>query len=199
MLKLLATTAKYRGRFVASLVVLITFGQVLAYIIDALFISVQQGWRWMFGMGIVPALIQLLLSFSLPESPRYLIKRGKTAKGRQVITRLNPSWSATRVQREVEKIMGEVGERGTMRREQPERLDQIERDGERDESWWRRTIERMKNVTRIDWRIKQKQLVSKKEDYLELLWRDRANRRALLVACGLQFFQQSTGFNSLMY
>jgi len=34
---------------------------------------------------------------------------------------------------------------------------------------------------------------------IDRLWRDLPTRRALIVACGLQFFQQATGFNSLMY
>jgi SP family myo-inositol transporter-like MFS transporter 13 len=37
------------------------------------------------------------------------------------------------------------------------------------------------------------------EGRLGRLWRDRVSRRTLVVAAGLQFFQQATGFNTLMY
>ncbi|GAA5895584.1 uncharacterized protein JCM6883_001555 [Sporobolomyces salmoneus] len=184
---------KFRGRIVASLVVLITGGQVLAYLIDALALHLtsSQPWRWMFGFGIIPAALQLVLSFSLPESPRHLFRNGKTARGRQVIRRLNPNWTPDRIQREVDMLMTESG--GSV---EPERL-RIE--GEDEEKWYSRCAKRLAGLRRMDW--KEKSLVWEKERarYMELVWDDRANRRTLLVACGLQFFQQVTGFNCLMY
>lgn len=49
-------------------VVMITLGQVIAYGIDAGFANVHSGWRWMVGLGTVPAALQLLFLFFLPES-----------------------------------------------------------------------------------------------------------------------------------
>lgn len=37
----------------------------------------QMGWRWMFGAETVPALMFLVLLFFVPESPRWLVKKGK--------------------------------------------------------------------------------------------------------------------------
>ena len=47
---------------------MVTFGQVVAYAIGAGFFNVQSGWRWMVGLSAVPAGIQFILLFLLPES-----------------------------------------------------------------------------------------------------------------------------------
>lgn len=59
---------RLRGRMVVINVVAITLGQVIAYAIDAGFTHVNGGWRWMVGLGTVPAGLQLIFLFMLPES-----------------------------------------------------------------------------------------------------------------------------------
>jgi hypothetical protein len=49
-------------------VVMITLGQVLAYGVGAGFERVPGGWRWMVGLGCVPAGMQALALGVLPES-----------------------------------------------------------------------------------------------------------------------------------
>ena len=49
-------------------VVMITLGQVIAYGIGAGFFRISGGWRWMVGLGAVPAGVQLVFLFFLPES-----------------------------------------------------------------------------------------------------------------------------------
>ena len=51
---------------------MITLGQVIAYGIGAGFFHLNGGWRWMVGLGAVPAGIQVILLFFLPESRKYL-------------------------------------------------------------------------------------------------------------------------------
>ncbi|GAA6014009.1 hypothetical protein JCM11491_003486 [Sporobolomyces phaffii] len=189
---------KYRGTIVASLVVLITAGQVLAYVVDALFASAASGWRWMLGAGIVPGLSQLVLSFALPESPRHLLRRGKTARGRRVVKRLNPTWTSERVQLEVERLEHEVGARARGDDDDDDgrvRLPPSLGEGDQTPRWF----ERLKSVGQVDWRAKWAQAKRARERWQGLTWDDTANRKTLIVACGLQFFQQSTGFNCLMY
>jgi len=53
-------------------VVMITLGQVIAYGIGAGFFHLHGGWRWMVGLGAVPAGIQIILLFFLPESRKFL-------------------------------------------------------------------------------------------------------------------------------
>lgn len=50
---------------------MITLGQVIAYGIGAGFFHIHSGWRWMVGLGAVPAGIQTILLFFLPESRKY--------------------------------------------------------------------------------------------------------------------------------
>lgn len=47
---------------------MITLGQVIAYGIGAGFFHVHGGWRWIVGLGAVPAGIQVGFLFFLPES-----------------------------------------------------------------------------------------------------------------------------------
>ena len=41
------------------------------------------GWRWMFLMGIFPAIIFAVMILSAPESPRWLMKMGRISEGRR--------------------------------------------------------------------------------------------------------------------
>lgn len=54
-------------------VLMITLGQVIAYAIGAGFFHIKSGWRWMVGLGAVPAGIQFILLFFLPESRAFII------------------------------------------------------------------------------------------------------------------------------
>ncbi len=48
-------------------------------------------WRWMLGTEIVPALLWLLLLFTIPESPRWLVQQGRTDRARSVMARILPA------------------------------------------------------------------------------------------------------------
>ncbi|MHB1455225.1 MAG: sugar porter family MFS transporter [Saccharofermentanales bacterium] len=48
----------------------------------------QTGWRWMFWAGAAPASLFFLLSFLIPESPRYLAKSGKWEAALRILTRI---------------------------------------------------------------------------------------------------------------
>jgi MFS transporter, putative metabolite:H+ symporter len=43
------------------------------------------GWRWMYGIGALLALVAILLRFELPESPRWLIERHRLADAERVV------------------------------------------------------------------------------------------------------------------
>ncbi|TFK97914.1 general substrate transporter [Pterulicium gracile] len=76
---------RLRGRMVVLNVVMITLGQVIAYGIGAGFERMAGGWRWMVGLGAVPAGIQIVFLFFLPESPRILMLRGNIEQARKVM------------------------------------------------------------------------------------------------------------------
>ena len=48
----------------------------------------QQGWRWMFGLTALPALLFFLGMLFVPESPRWLAKNGKADQARGVLNKI---------------------------------------------------------------------------------------------------------------
>ncbi|KMU72252.1 myo-inositol transporter 1 [Coccidioides immitis RMSCC 3703] len=77
--------SEIRGRLVTVLALFITGGQVTAYVTGWLLSTAPSGWRWMVGLGALPALIQLFILIFLPETPRWLVKAGKDNEARLVL------------------------------------------------------------------------------------------------------------------
>ncbi|WP_348267817.1 sugar porter family MFS transporter [Edaphobacter paludis] len=50
--------------------------------------NVQYGWRWMFFAIVLPALIFTVTSFFLPESPRWLLARGRDVEAQRILQRV---------------------------------------------------------------------------------------------------------------
>jgi sugar porter (SP) family MFS transporter len=48
----------------------------------------QQGWRWMFGLTAAPSFLFFLGMLVVPESPRWLAKKGKLERARAILRRL---------------------------------------------------------------------------------------------------------------
>ena len=48
----------------------------------------ESSWRWMLGVGGVPAIAWFFLLFLVPESPRFLIKKGKITEARNVLEKI---------------------------------------------------------------------------------------------------------------
>ncbi|ULU23675.1 sugar porter family MFS transporter [Dyella terrae] len=96
--------AAVRGRLVAINQLTIVIGVLIAQLVNlwiarpvpagmdaaALLQSwnVQHGWRWMFLSGGVPAVLFLLLALTIPESPRWLSRRGRDAQAATVLERI---------------------------------------------------------------------------------------------------------------
>ena len=69
----------------------ITGGQVISYGIGAAFAHVPNGWRYMVGLGGVPAVLLACLLPFCPESPRQLIYHGKMQQAEVVLQRVYAS------------------------------------------------------------------------------------------------------------
>ncbi|RDW59377.1 uncharacterized protein DSM5745_11072 [Aspergillus mulundensis] len=77
-----------RGRLVTILSLFITGGQVVAYIVGWLFSYVDGGWRWIVGLGMLPAIFQLIIVIALPETPRWLVQAGHEDKARGILSKV---------------------------------------------------------------------------------------------------------------
>jgi len=50
--------------------------------------NVDNGWRWMFGFAVLPAVLLLGLLLLVPESPRWLTKQGRPDQAEAILTRI---------------------------------------------------------------------------------------------------------------
>ncbi|HVH71765.1 MAG TPA: sugar porter family MFS transporter, partial [Candidatus Dormibacteraeota bacterium] len=80
--------AKWRGRLVGVFQFNVVFGILLAYFSNYLIGTVGFGdseWRWKLGVSAVPALLFLVMLLGIPESPRWLVKKGRTGEAGEVL------------------------------------------------------------------------------------------------------------------
>ena len=69
---------KYRGNLVFLFLFNIALREVLGYVVAAIFVNVQGGgWRYMLGSSLVFSTIMLVGMVFMPESPRFLMHKGK--------------------------------------------------------------------------------------------------------------------------
>ncbi|KAJ3515943.1 hypothetical protein NLJ89_g1446 [Agrocybe chaxingu] len=145
------------GEEKTTCVVMITLGQVIAYGIGAGFFHVKGGWRWMVGLGAVPAGVQIFFLFFLPESPRILVRRGDKGGAHRIMTKIYAHAKPEEVELKVKVLQAAVHQ----------------------------SIEITRNTTFL-------------QRFRSMIF-SPVNRRALIVGCGMQAFQQLCGFNTLMY
>ncbi|XP_069833354.1 proton myo-inositol cotransporter isoform X1 [Dendropsophus ebraccatus] len=142
-----------RGRLVTINTLFITGGQFFAAVVDGAFSYLpRDGWRYMLGLSAVPAILQFLGFLFLPESPRWLIQKGQTQKGRRVLSQIR---GVQTIDEEYDSIKNSIDEE------------------EKEAGAGGPVIYRM------------------------LIY--PPTRRALIVGCGLQMFQQLAGINTVMY
>ncbi|KAJ5092550.1 general substrate transporter [Penicillium alfredii] len=112
----------YRGRMIGLDNMSITGGQLVAYGVGAGLSKVFHGWRYMVGLGAVPALVLGICLHFCPESPRQLICHGRTEEASRVIAKIFPNGTDLQVQQKVqhmkihvEEARGLAGEGGLWR------------------------------------------------------------------------------------
>jgi len=78
-----------RGRMGALYQLAIVTGVMASYCINYLLRNTGDwNWRWMFISGAVPSIAFFLLMWRAPETPRYLVKAGKSAAALAILTRI---------------------------------------------------------------------------------------------------------------
>ncbi|KAL2160372.1 hypothetical protein VTH06DRAFT_1545 [Thermothelomyces fergusii] len=84
--------AAIRGQLVTMNVIFITLGQVAAYVIGWLlgeYGDEGTAWRWMVGLGALPAVVQAVVMAVMPETPRWLVMVGRVREARRVVERVH--------------------------------------------------------------------------------------------------------------
>jgi SP family galactose:H+ symporter-like MFS transporter len=76
-----------RGSMISLYQLMITIGIVVAFISDLAFSSTGS-WRWMLGIIAIPGVLFLFGVFFLPDSPRWLMMRGRKPDAIKVLKRL---------------------------------------------------------------------------------------------------------------
>ncbi|MBX3435647.1 MAG: sugar porter family MFS transporter [Pirellulales bacterium] len=118
--------AAMRGRFVSINQLTVVLGILLAQVINWLIAEAtpagatpqelveswngQFGWRWMFGAETPLALAFLLLLFTAPESPRWLLKAKRREEARLVLARVGGDGYANNAVVEIESSLSDAHE-----------------------------------------------------------------------------------------
>ena len=151
----------------------ITAGQVVAYAVGWWFSTTAHGWRWMVGIGALPALLQFVMLFFMPETPRWLVRAGKKQAARRVLVKIYEGAEGVNVERLVN---------GVLRRVEKEILDE------------ENIVVGGREVGPVKHGLSAK-IGRVQENFAQLIGIG-GNRRALIIACMLQGAQQLCGFVS---
>lgn len=86
---------RFRGRLVSLNQLAIIFGMLVVYFVNYFIAgggdevwNISVGWRWMFASEALPALVLLVCLFFVPESPRWLLEKGRATEARHIFSRL---------------------------------------------------------------------------------------------------------------
>ena len=110
----------------------------------------------MAGLCAIPAGIQMVALWYLPDSPRQLIVHGKLVQAKSALSKIYPYESESRIDSKISFIQAEAHDHALILGSQTLK-------------------QRLRDLIMVG-----------------------HNRRALIVACGLQLLQQLSGFNTLM-
>lgn len=77
-----------RGRLVTFFQLAVTVGILVAYLVGLAFANTEEGWRWMLGLGAIPALALVIGIVRLPASPRWLLMVGREDDARAALQRV---------------------------------------------------------------------------------------------------------------
>jgi SP family xylose:H+ symportor-like MFS transporter len=106
--------ANIRGKLVSWNQFAIIFGMLVIYFINYFIAGkgneewlVTTGWRWMFFSGVIPAVIFFILLLFVPETPRYLVMKGKEDKARRVLDKISGAGQSNAILQEIKSTLHE--------------------------------------------------------------------------------------------
>lgn len=104
--------ASARGKLVSLNQFALIFGMLVIAVINYVIARhgsdtwlINTGWRWMFFSGFIPSTVFLLLLFLVPETPRFLMMKGKDAQAKQVLDRIFGEGQAQAVLEEIKDTL----------------------------------------------------------------------------------------------
>lgn len=101
--------SRIRGRLVSLFQLLITIGILVSYLSDLAFADNNniESWRPMFYVGVLPGLVLLIGMLFLPETPRWLMSKGREEESRKILRKIEEpglvEGSILRMKEEIEK------------------------------------------------------------------------------------------------
>lgn len=94
-----------RGALVSLNQLMITCGIVVSYLVDLALTMGTNEWRWMFGLGAIPALILIAGMLALSESPRWLVSKNRIEEARAALGKV---MNKDMVESEIKNIRGSM-------------------------------------------------------------------------------------------
>jgi SP family xylose:H+ symportor-like MFS transporter len=106
--------ANVRGKLVSWNQFAIIFGMLVIYFVNY-FIArsgneewlITEGWRWMFFSGVIPSGIFLVLLIFVPETPRFLVMKGKDERALEVLNKISGEENAAAILNEIKETLHE--------------------------------------------------------------------------------------------
>lgn len=78
--------ARMRGRLIVILEAFWAVGWTAAAVIGYFVVPASEsGWRWAFAIGAIPAVYAFAVRWGLPESPRWLLRKGRVAEAERIV------------------------------------------------------------------------------------------------------------------
>ena len=105
--------AQWRGRLVGVFQFNVVAGILIAYlsnfIVGSQHLGIDAEWRWKLGVAAAPAFLFLALLFTIPRSPRWLVKKQRVAEARAVLQQIGEENYEHELQEIVASIDAEHG------------------------------------------------------------------------------------------
>jgi MFS transporter, SP family, xylose:H+ symportor len=106
--------AGIRGKLVSWNQFAIIFGMLIIYFVNYAIAKsgneqwlINSGWRWMFFSGLIPSSLFLILLLFVPETPRFLVMKGKETKALKVLDRISGSEDSRKIIEEIKETLHE--------------------------------------------------------------------------------------------
>lgn len=104
-----------RGKLITVYQLGIVIGILLIYFVNAAIAglydeawNINQGWRWMFGSGLIPSVVFFVLLIKTPESPRWLAAQGRWDDAGDILIKMNGPGNAEKEMKDIASSLREV-------------------------------------------------------------------------------------------